>query len=328
MNREMKAHNDSIARRVPTYWSFGGDRFSSAHDHETYGLFRTWGNFAIARRIHSYLVEIITGPGTGNLYHSAVTGGKVNAQGHLLAIQQHGHAGRKHENGDRIYPRRTNKTFTLHLRPSRTYATCLSAIQTRTVNYHSRYKNRLIGCTVRASSPTKRLRPSSAGLYGHGSQPDLVAATKTWPSCSRAMCSTASTSPPGSLTAANSLYRASILRSGVAFRNAHHDGDNRRGAGMLDRAPFTAVQSSGFPSTDPFYKGCLTVRSKLLQRVSCNLHQLREVVDGQQNTEDSSVQWRKRENPPGRVSPPVETRHHKDSPGLLRYDGRRQYRLR
>ena len=49
-------------------------------------------------------MEIITGPGTGNLYHSAVTGGKVNAQGHLLAIQQHGHAGRKHENGDRIYP--------------------------------------------------------------------------------------------------------------------------------------------------------------------------------------------------------------------------------
>jgi hypothetical protein len=66
------------------------------------------------------------------------------------------------------------------------------------------------------------------------------------------------------------------------------------------------------------------VRSKLLQKI-----QSREVVNGQQeNTEGSSVPWRARENPPGRVSPPVEALDHKDSPGLLRYDDRRQHRLR
>jgi hypothetical protein len=152
MNREMKACRDSITCGFPNNWSFGGDRFSSAHDNEIYGLFRASGNFAVARRIHSYLVEIITGPGTGNLYHSAVTGGKVNAQGHLFAIQQHGHAGRKHENGDRIYPPEGQRdVHSPPPRPSRTRASCSSAIQTRTVNYHSRYRNRLIGGTVRTS---------------------------------------------------------------------------------------------------------------------------------------------------------------------------------
>jgi hypothetical protein len=71
------------------------------------------------------------------------------------------------------------------------------------------------------------------------------------------------------------------------------------------------------------------MKSKLLQKVSYGLHQPREVVDGQQeSTEDSSMPERARENPPGRVSSPVEALDHKDSPGLLRYDDRRQRRLR
>jgi hypothetical protein len=156
----MKAYSDSITCGFPNDWSFGGDRFSSARDRQIHGLFRASGNFAIAGRIHSYLVEIITCPGTGNLYHSAVTGGKVNAQGHLLAIQQHGHAGRKHENGDRISPpERQLDVYSPPPRPSRTGAICLSAIQTRAVNYHSRYRNRLIGSTVRAAP-----RPN---VFGH-----------------------------------------------------------------------------------------------------------------------------------------------------------------
>jgi hypothetical protein len=71
------------------------------------------------------------------------------------------------------------------------------------------------------------------------------------------------------------------------------------------------------------------MKSKLLQKISCGVSQSREAVNGQQeNTEDSSMPWRAREHPPVRVGPPVETRDHKDSPGLLRYDGRRQHRLR
>jgi hypothetical protein len=71
------------------------------------------------------------------------------------------------------------------------------------------------------------------------------------------------------------------------------------------------------------------MKSKLLQKISYGVNQSRAVVAGQRkNTEDSSMPWRARENPPGRVSPPVEALDHKDSPGLLRYDGRRQHRLR
>jgi hypothetical protein len=71
------------------------------------------------------------------------------------------------------------------------------------------------------------------------------------------------------------------------------------------------------------------MKSKLLQKISYRVSQSREVVNGQQkSTEDSSVPWRERENPPGRVSPPVEAPDHKNSPGLLRYDGRRLHRLR
>jgi hypothetical protein len=66
------------------------------------------------------------------------------------------------------------------------------------------------------------------------------------------------------------------------------------------------------------------MRSKLLQPIS----QSHEGVNRKQkSTEDSSVPWRERENPHGRVSPPVEAMDHKDSPGLLRYDDRRLHRL-
>jgi hypothetical protein len=70
------------------------------------------------------------------------------------------------------------------------------------------------------------------------------------------------------------------------------------------------------------------MKSKLLQKQSYGVIQSRKVVDGrQENIEDSSVPSRERENPPGRVSPPVEALDHEDSPGLLRYNDRRQHRL-
>jgi hypothetical protein len=60
------------------------------------------------------------------------------------------------------------------------------------------------------------------------------------------------------------------------------------------------------------------MKSKLLQKVNCGVNELREVVNGQQeHTEGSSMPWRARENPPGRVSPPVEALDHKDSPDHL-----------
>jgi hypothetical protein len=71
------------------------------------------------------------------------------------------------------------------------------------------------------------------------------------------------------------------------------------------------------------------MKSKLLQKQVVAVNQSRAVSDSQQKpTEDSSVPWRERENPPGRVSPPVEALDHKDSPALLRYDGQRQHPLR
>jgi hypothetical protein len=71
------------------------------------------------------------------------------------------------------------------------------------------------------------------------------------------------------------------------------------------------------------------MKSKLLKKITYGVSQSGELVNGQQeNTEDSSMPWRSRENPPGRVSPPAEALVHKDSPGLLRYDGGRQHRLR
>src|ERR1700678_3655570 len=135
----MKTHNDSMTGVVPTNWPFGRDRFSSAHDHQMNGLLRARGDFAIAGRIHSHAVGINTRPGTGNRYHSAVTGGKVNAQGHLLATsEQHERGGRKHESVDRIHPPESQREVQSPSPcPSRTSATCSSAIRTRCVNYHS-----------------------------------------------------------------------------------------------------------------------------------------------------------------------------------------------
>jgi hypothetical protein len=71
------------------------------------------------------------------------------------------------------------------------------------------------------------------------------------------------------------------------------------------------------------------MKSKLLQKVNFGVNQSHGVVDSQQGKiESSSMPWRARENPPGRVSRPVEALDHNDSPGLLRYDDRRQHRLR
>jgi hypothetical protein len=108
---------------------------NAAHDLQTYRLFRAWGDFAIAGRIHSYPVRIIPCPGTGNRYHSAVTGGKVNAQGYLLATsEQPEQAGHKHRNGDRIHlPESQQGVPSPTPCPSRTCATYSSAIQTRPV---------------------------------------------------------------------------------------------------------------------------------------------------------------------------------------------------
>jgi hypothetical protein len=83
--------------------------------------------------------------------------------------------------------------------------------------------------------------------------------------------------------------------------------------------PFTVVQSSAFPSTGLLYKGCATMKSKLLQKKSYGANQSHEVVDGhQESIEDSSVAWRERENPPGRVNPAVDSQVRKVLPGLLK----------
>jgi hypothetical protein len=104
----------------------------------------------------------------------------------------------------------------------------------------------------------------------------------------------------------------------------HHDGDKWHGAGMFDQAPATAVQFSVARLPDP-YQGCPTMKSKLLQPI----RQSHEGVNRKrENAEDSSVPWRARDNPPSRASPPAEALDHKDAPDLLRYDDRRQHRLR
>jgi hypothetical protein len=55
------------------------------------------------------------------------------------------------------------------------------------------------------------------------------------------------------------------------------------------------------------------MKSKLLQKLTYGVNQSREVVDGQQeNIEYSSVPWRERENPTGRVRPATGTQARKD----------------
>jgi hypothetical protein len=55
------------------------------------------------------------------------------------------------------------------------------------------------------------------------------------------------------------------------------------------------------------------MKSKLLQRKSYGVNQSREVVGSQQKSvENSSVPWRERENPPGRVSPTTGAQARKD----------------
>jgi hypothetical protein len=65
------------------------------------------------------------------------------------------------------------------------------------------------------------------------------------------------------------------------------------------------------------------VKSKLLQKISYNqTHQSDGLLDDQhENTEDSSLPWRERENPPRRVSPATGTQARKDFPRLLKHDG-------
>jgi hypothetical protein len=71
------------------------------------------------------------------------------------------------------------------------------------------------------------------------------------------------------------------------------------------------------------------MKSKLLQKISYGLDQSPEVVNGQQeNTEDSSVLRRGHETTPNPVHEAVDAQARKDSPSLLRYDDRRQNRLR
>jgi hypothetical protein len=57
------------------------------------------------------------------------------------------------------------------------------------------------------------------------------------------------------------------------------------------------------------------MKSKLLQKITYDVNQLREVVDGQQEKIESSlVPWRERENPTGRVRPATGTQARKDLP--------------
>jgi hypothetical protein len=66
-------------------------------------------------------------------------------------------------------------------------------------------------------------------------------------------------------------------------------------------------------------QGIPTMKSKLLQKICYGVSQSRDVVNGQQeNTEDSSMPWRVREDPPGRVSPGADAQARKDFPALLK----------
>lgn len=61
------------------------------------------------------------------------------------------------------------------------------------------------------------------------------------------------------------------------------------------------------------------MKSKLLQKKSYGLDRSREGVDDQQESiEGSSMPWRERENPPGRVNPAVDSQVRKVLPGLLK----------
>jgi hypothetical protein len=61
------------------------------------------------------------------------------------------------------------------------------------------------------------------------------------------------------------------------------------------------------------------MRSKLLQKLTYGVNQSREVVDRpQENIEDSSVPWRERESPTGRVRPALDSQVRKVLPGLLK----------
>jgi hypothetical protein len=82
---------------------------------------------------------------------------------------------------------------------------------------------------------------------------------------------------------------------------------------MLDRVPFTAIFH--YPVYRALSQECPNMKSKLLKKITYGVIQSREVVNGQQkHTEGSSVPWRARENPPGRVSRPVEALDHKALP--------------
>jgi hypothetical protein len=107
MNREMKAYSDSITGGVPADWSFRGDSFSIALDHQVHWIFWAECDLAVAGRIHGYSMEIVTRRATGNDYRPTVTGGKVHGQGQglpLAACEQHGDACREAEHCDRIHP--------------------------------------------------------------------------------------------------------------------------------------------------------------------------------------------------------------------------------
>jgi hypothetical protein len=57
------------------------------------------------------------------------------------------------------------------------------------------------------------------------------------------------------------------------------------------------------------------MKSKLLQKICYGINQSREVADRpQENIEDSSVTWRERENPTGRVRPATGTQARKELP--------------
>jgi hypothetical protein len=108
---------------------------------------------------------------------------------------------------------------------------------------------------------------------------------------------------------------------------------NRVGHGVL--AGFVSPSGTNgstqiqFPDCQTPYQGVIPpMKSKLLQRIGGGLSQSRVMDSQQKSSEESSVPGWKRENPPGRVSRPVEALDHKSSPGLLRHDDRRQHRLR
>jgi hypothetical protein len=74
----------------------------------------------------------------------------------------------------------------------------------------------------------------------------------------------------------------------------------------------------------PLYKGCATMKSKLLLKKSYGVNQSREEVDGQREN-DSSRRTKRHGTPPNPVNPAVDAEARKGFPSLLTRNYRRAW---